>query len=309
MAVQFTEFVTTQANLLADIRAAILANPDWTRPNAAGKPSLYKCTTTRGADMIVDFEDSAATLLSLVMAVYTSHDGTTGVGKSQRWLYFRGTAGVTTMPLYVVLSISKDHLFISVEGPRSTDPNTTSTTYGSVRNYFFICDLVPYHAGDTTPVVVTGGHSVAVPYASVTSNDHQVYISKSKTGIPWDQAKIATIDFPSMFTTDTIQTQRQCAYDSNYYLFPYVVVSDGDGIRGRLANIFFAGYNQTSDAPEVPTPAVQAKVSYNSQWYKLIAANKHDGTSGGNNTWGPLGATANTGASSSRSVAVAVPVP
>lgn len=313
MGLSYTEFATTGTNLLADIRAAILASSDWSRPNAAGKPSLYKATTDRGADMIVDLEDAASTLYVLKCAVWGSHDGTTGANKNAKYINWRPiAAGNSTMtsssPLYVTLSCGKNHFFLMVEGPKAGDPGVYTTAYGSWRNYLFLSDLVPYHTSDTQPVVVVGGASWdrSNSAASVSNNDHQIQVSKGKNAtINWSQGKIVTLDFPTMFTSDTIAVTRQCAWDNNYYISPYVIFDDLDGMRGRLAMFHFAGYNQTSDASEVASTPVGSKVLFNGQWYKLIAVNKTDANSA---QWGPFGSVSNaTGATAFRSIVVAIP--
>lgn len=313
MALSYAEFSTTQANLLADIRTAILASTDWSRPNAAGKPSLYKATTDRGADMIFDLEDAAITLYKFTIGVWSAHDGTTGTNKNTKYLNWRATgtgtgAATATMPLYVVVSAGKNHIYISVEGPRPNDPSASTAASGSVRNYFFMSSLLPYHATDTQPVVVVGGAPTdGNGYASVTNNNHQVQTSKGRnTTMAWSNGKILSLDFPTMFTADTIAVTRPCAFDNNYYLTPYVLFDDTDGIRGRLTSFHFVGYNTTSDAAEIAAAPVGTRVQFDGQWYKLLAINKSDGSSG-NSTWGPFGSITNSGSAAYRSIVVAVP--
>lgn len=309
MVLAYSEFVTTQANLLSAIRDAILVSTDWSRPNAAGKPNLLKCTTTRGADMIVDLEDAAPSLARAVMAVWRQHDGTTGVDKAARYLFWRyTTSGASAgMNVHVTVSADKDHLFISAEGPRPTETGAYSATYGSIRTYFFMCDLVPYHASDTNPVVVAGGHMSDNSVSGISLNNHQVQTSQGFNLEPWSFGKLCSVDFITMFTADTIQTKRECLWNDSYYLFPYVVVDDYAGLRGRLSSFFFAGYNQSTDSPEISTPAVGSKVQYDGKWYKLVSPCKGDGSS--NYFYGQFGAVANTGSNQGRSVVIAIPCP
>src|SRR3954471_9618280 len=116
MALAYSEFTTTQANLVADLKTAITSSSDWA--NITG--NILKATTTRGAQMVVDLTDAAIALNLLTIAFYRTHDGVTGVDKITRFIYFKsGATGATTNPVYCVVSASKEHLYVSVEGPRS----------------------------------------------------------------------------------------------------------------------------------------------------------------------------------------------
>lgn len=267
---------------------------------------ILKCTTTRGADMIVDLADSHVNLAALTLAAWRVHDGTTGTDKSQRWLFHRSaTATATNIPLHCIVSASKEHLFISVEGPRANETGATSTAAGTVRNYFFMDDLVPYHIADTTAVVYVGGAMTGSIASSVANNSHQGHVTRNfaNTG-SWAVGKLLSLDFPSLSSAETIQVTRSSAGDGKYYLAPYVYFGDVDGLRGRLASFFNVGYS-TADTIEIPSAPTGQKIQYNSKWYKILAVNKSDGSQ---TTWGQFGS-ANNGstASSSRSVLVAVP--
>jgi hypothetical protein len=256
--------------------------------------------------MIVDISESHVNLAALVVSVWRAHDGTTGTEKSQRWLYHRTTAATATnIPLHCTVSASKEHLFISVEGPRANETGASSAVVGSVKNYFFMDDVVPYHAGDVNPVCFAGGGMAALPVASAGSNSHQGNFSRNfANNSSWSVAKLLTLDFPSVASTETIQPTRLTSADNKYYLSPYVAFGDESGIRGRLASFFHVGYTY-SDTPEIPTPPVGQKVQYSGKWYKLIAVNKSDGAS---NSWGQLGSSSNSSvANFFRSVIVAVP--
>ena len=117
-------------------------------------------------------------------------------------------------------------------------------------------------------------------------------------------AKLLTLDFPSLASTETVQVTRQSTGDGKYYLSPYVAFGDESGLRGRLASFFSAGYT-VSDTPDIATPPVGQKIQYGGKWYKLLAVNKSDGST---MTWGQFGAAANSATSTYyRSPIVAVP--
>lgn len=272
---------------------------------------VLRSTTTRGAQMIFDLADGPVEIGNLNMAVWRTHDGTIGavsggVDRSSRWLYWRTntTSAVWNMPLHCIVSASKEHIFISVEGPRATELGASSATVGSVRNYFLMDDVVPYHAADTNPIAFAGGGMADTAVASAANNSHQGNFTRNfaNTG-SWSVAKALTLDFPSVSSTETIQVTRQTGADGKYYLAPYVCFGDESGIRGRLASFFHVGYTY-SDTPELPTPPLGQKVQYDGKWYKLLAVNKGDASSA---TWGQLGSAANTGTNFFRSPIVAVP--
>lgn len=308
MALAYSEFSTTQGNLLADLRTAILASSDWTRPNAAGFPSLYKATTTRGAVMAFNLEQAAQALHGLTIGVFRNHDGTNGTDLLTKYLYYRTSVGTmaSTSPLYCTVSVSKEHIYISIEGPRPSDLGAMSTAVGSAKVYFALCDLVPYHAADTLPVVACIANPNPTPVASTGANYYVVQVSRNAANsTSWSPGKLMTLDFPSYGTNETLQSSRPCTIDGNYYLTPYVYFDDADGIRGRLSSIFFGGYNG-SDSPECAPPPLGSKVTYNGVSYKLLAPNRGDGSS--SNMWGPLGAGGNGGtASVLKSIVIGVP--
>lgn len=267
---------------------------------------VLKATTTRGAEMIVDLAESSVHAQALVMAAWRAHDGTTGTDKTQRWMYHRAaTATATTIPLHCIVSASKEHLFVSVEGPRANEPGASSATVGSVRNYFFFDDVVPYHASDTNPVVFAGGMMAGSQGASAVNNSHQGHFSRNYANTAsWSVAKPLTLDFPTLSSAETVQVTRLSVGDGKYYLSPYVCFGDESGMRGRLASFFHAGFN-SSDTPEIPSAPIGQKIQYDGEWYKILAVSKSDGA---NSTWSQLGAAANaTSTTAHRSVLVAVP--
>jgi hypothetical protein len=266
---------------------------------------ILKAMTTRGAAMILDLTDGFAESHNLNMAVWQSHDGTTGSGRSPRWLYWRSAAGVLNQQLHVIVSASKEHLFISVEGPRANEIGATSATLGSLRSYFFFDDVIPYHATDTTPVVFAGGAVTDNATASAANNSHQGNFSRNLANLAsWSVAKLLTLDFPSVNSTETIQITRLASGDGKYYLSPYVCFGDESGLRGRLRSFMHAGFT-ASDTPEIATPPVNQKITYEGQTYKLLAVSKSDGAVV---VWGQFGSAVNSsGTTFHRSPVVAVP--
>lgn len=268
--------------------------------------NIVKATTDRGADMIVDLEGADTNNGWLGLAVYRQWTGTVPGGHVDPDLYsiyYRATSSTSAIPVHAIVSASKNHLFISLEGPRAYELNPTSTTYGSVRNYFAISDLVPYHVADTVPAVVTAG-TYNLNNPTVLQGAFRAAISRDTTNtLSWQAARLASLDWPTVVTTDVLTMPRTCTIDGKTYLFPYVVFSMAEGLRGRLKHFFYAGTSAPTYAADLPEP-VGTKVTYDGVVYKLLAVNKGDNT---NAAYGPFGAAGNGSTSITRSVVVAVP--
>lgn len=290
----------------------ILMDTTWGAVYASGavlrtRNTVLKSTSDRGAELIVDLEGGDATTVGkLGLAVYRQWTtGTTPSGAMDAktyLLYWKVTAtGTMTMPIHVTLSVGKNHLFIGAEGPRGHETGTQNITYGSARNYFALCDLIPYHAADAVPAAIAVGVNTAVP--STGSNSHQVYVSRDAANtVSWTSGRLASLDWPTLGTTDVVTLNRDCTIDGKTYLFPYVMASEREGLRGRLSSFYYCGTTAPTPLTDLPE-AVGSKVTYDGIVYKLLAVNKGDGT---NNTWGPFGTSANSGAVT-RSTVVAVP--
>jgi hypothetical protein len=299
MGIAYSEFKTTGANLLADIRTAILASTDWSRPNAGARPDTYKATTTRGADMVVDLNASALTSNRLNLNFYTSYDGTTlgTIIPSTRYMHFKeaATGTLATNVFYVIVSASKEHLFISIEGPRAGETAADSALYGSIRQYMFMSDLVPYFDSGVDPTPTVAAYATyQTTYGPGVPHNFKVALSKSKSGsLFWMPGSMLTLEWPS--TSQGAQvTQNRLGLDGNLFLAPYVVADDAEGVRGRLARFFYAGASYgPNDA--VAAPAQHGDfVTYDSIKYKILNVGRSSG-SGNSQQWGAFGAANNNG--------------
>lgn len=304
-----TEYRAVTGTTATTCTVAALTYAHNTGTNVYNGHEILQSTTTRGAKMIVDLTDGAPLLNALVMGVWQDHDGTTGTNKSSRWCYFRAntTAITQAMQVHVAVSASKEHLFVSLEGPRAAESLATSATVGSARNYFFMDDVIPYFpVVDTNPVCYAGGASTAIAGASVSNNSHLGNLSRNyANSSPWAQGILQTLDFPSLSSLVTVGVTRLTSGDSNYYLAPYVIFESGAGLRGRLRSLFFAGYNSI-DNPDQPLPPIASRIQYGGGYYKLLPVNKADAS---NDYWNQLGSATN-GTSTTvahKSVVVAVP--
>lgn len=289
----------------------ITVNSNWAQVHPIGsavatRAMVLRSVSTSGAALIIDLQADLYATHYLGLAFYRDWSGTAPGGWVDRepgYLYWKAQGGTTTMPVHCTVSAGKDHLFIAVEGPRAWEANTTSTTYGSVKNYVFLSEVTRYHANDTTPCAVAGATSTNTATAAVTANSHQVAISRDSANTQsWSVGRLTTLTFPTLYSTDEVPGNRVCTIDGQTYLLPYVLFSQSEGIRGRLSRLFYANTNAPSPSTDYPDP-VNTLVTFDGVVYKLVPVNKSDGTV---NSWGPFGSI-NQGTAVTRSFLVAVP--
>lgn len=294
MAITYTEGRSLASNLLADLNTAILANADWTRPNSGSRPTTYKCTTTRGADMVIDLADAAITTSRLQVAAYTSYDGTTLGDKTPgtNLAHFKGASSGTTATnwVYWTLSLSKEHFFLMVEGPRGMDANADSASVGSTRSAIFMCDLVPYFDSGTDPDPEIIVDFQSANDSAYSNNAHKCRVSHLTDGTPWGSGLLTTLEFPA---AGYAPVANRFGLDGNRYLAPYVYFDDVEGLRGRLSSLFYAGTNVNGDGSPLSLPPVGSHVDYGGIRYKLLAIHK-----GGSNNVEVFSALGNAGTSS-----------
>lgn len=287
MATAYTEFDCLGSDLLSTIQTAILASSDWARPNSGTFPTLYKATTTRGAQMVIDINAVALTTTNFTVDIFHSHNGTTGTSAARRYLRMKGgaTGTLATNMYHGIVSVGKEHFFLSVEGPRASEANADSGSFGSPRAYIFINDLEPYFPlVDTTPTVIhnalgsntanvlpsTASANIKVAYAARNGLD-TIYHSPGRLGSVADLAgnggEVATL-------------RNQAVLDSdNYFVWPYVFSDSTEGPRGRLKSFFFAGWSMVTSSTDTAqsVPPIGQVIEWESNLYKLLAVNKGDG--------------------------------
>lgn len=303
MPTTYAEFDSTPANLVADLRSRILASTDWAEIGGAGS-NLLKATTTRGAQMVVDLDDAAVTAQRAQVAAYRSHDGTTGVDPVVRYLPWRATGGATTDPLHCVVSAGKEHLYVSVEGPRGGEPNAENATAGSARASFALVDVVPYFDSTVDPVPTV---CLIAHLPSGIGLTHDCWVSRNASNTSsWVPARLGSVTPPSAngappanYATG-LQTRRP---DGTRFAWPYVVSEMSDGPRGRLNVIYFAGQS-TSGVTGDSLPQVGERLTVGG--VATILTMPVEGTSGAHHS-NAFGAVNNSGNAVGNPV-IAIPV-
>jgi hypothetical protein len=297
MSLNYVEGKSLASNLLSDLNTAILASTDWTRPNSGARPATYKATTTRGVDMVIDLADAAIGNQRLQVAYYTSYDGTTLGTKTSptRYLNFKdqNNGSAATNYVYWWLSLSKEHFFLMVEGPRPSDANADNASYGSMREYMFLADLVPYFSSPQDTTVAVVGYATREVNAGRTTTgwSHKAIASNSASGATkWGMGSLLTMDTPNSVQLFNF-TPNRLGLDGNLQLAPYVYCDDTDGWRGRLNNIYYAGWTLPVgdyNPGVVSPPAAGEYTTIGGVKYKLLAANKTS-NNGSGYLFGPLG--------------------
>lgn len=209
---------------------------------AVGVGTYVKATTTRGAQMVIDLGDQLPSALSnnaMGYAFYRTHDGTTAADKLVRYIRFKNAAGTTTMTLHLEVSVCKESIWFSVEGPRGGETSADDANNGSVKQCAAMADIVPYFGSTPDPTAavcaighVTNAFSDFTPYAHVSRNMGNT--------ASWVICRLATLASPGGVVAGP-PLQLNAKGDGNLYLLPYVVFEATDGIRGRLAKLYFLG--------------------------------------------------------------------
>ena len=273
-----------------------------------GEVNLVKSTTTRGAEIVLDLAGTNRATNYLEYHMYVTHTGSTytsgtGMSTKRRVTYSTGgqAAGNT---LHVILSISKEHIFFSIEGPRPGETGATNATYGSVRNYMFACDVVPYHDSDDEPCIATWSLSAHDTSPDVGEGIHRGAVSVNSTDTSaWIPCRFPTVTLPHFASGAASNVQNLSTIDGNMYMWPYLVVQDDEGLRGRLASFFFVGINRVTVVFDFPSNTGEF-FEQDGIVFKTLEVHKGDSTQPAGGGFGIFSAASGAGAYYSPVVAV-----
>jgi len=289
MATAYTEFDCLGTDLMTNLTSAILASGDWSRPNSGSLPTLFTATTTRGAQMALDLNTTAFTVSLINATFYRSHDGTTAVDGVTRFLRHKtgATGSLAANTYHGIVSAGKEHLFISVEGPRIGEANPDSATVGSNRMYFFMSDLVPYFPADTTPTIVSFGATANAAGATWLTHGMAWAHRNGANTTSWQPGKVISLDWPNGNSASLhLNSRLEASLDGDdQQHWPYLYVDNTEGLRGRLSSFFYLGYNYATTL-DVPVPQEGQIVTIDGLQYKALAVHKGDANV---NTYGAFG--------------------
>lgn len=284
MALAYSVFTTTPTDIVADLKTKILLSSDWSNPTG----NVVQCTTTRGATMAVKLDGAAADNNKAQLEVYRLFSGGVGTDAITRYLTYKGASGNSAEVIRCIVSAGKEHLFISVEGPRAGETYADSATLGSLLSTFALADIVPYYSGDTVAAVAcVGNPATGLLDTNVIDNTDIVVSRDQADASAWVRANLASVQFPAMpAATATYHAYGRMlnpyakADSYNAVLWPYLVVEQLDGLRGRLNGIYFGGFNMGAlTAEQVVGCGAGQEVTYDSKTYTLLPATRTYATS------------------------------
>lgn len=269
MALHYAEYTTTAANWVSDTKTQITTSTDWS--NITG--DIVKATTTRGAEMVLDLNKAAPVNNYATVAFWRNHNGSSGndeITRYHHWKYQSG--GTTSNTLHCVVSASKEHLLVMTEGPYGPESNTDHVESGSKRATLMLADIVPYHGGDSTAAVVAVAH-ISSSQSATTGNYFAAVSRDAPDAASWVPAQLAVVQSPfspdmiSSLGTSTLQVTAEG--DGNSYLFPFVVVETENGLRGRVNNVYWAGWSKPTSAAEGQGFTENSLVTYGGNTFRI----------------------------------------
>jgi hypothetical protein len=286
MGFTYAEFDTTIVNVVADLKTKILVSSDYSNPSG----QVLKATTPLGATIAVDLVGGGAVDTQALRPTFWrlwSGSGTDAL--AGRFLYWKRSAGGTTAnPLHCKVAAGPTLLYIEIEGPRFNEAGADSVSYGSLRQCLCVAQLTPYFAGDAVPAVAVLGSTATSLFNSPISSDPRsmvcnVSMNAANTA-PWVTAFALTLAQPASQQIGGWQTPLMASGDGNAYLAPWVIFEQLAGIRGRLSDVFYAGWYGANLVNAGDTPAVLQPsdvVSYGGNSYRMCAPYKSDGSNSG----------------------------
>lgn len=220
--------------LVAEIDAALVTANGWTKVG-----STYTSPTVDGRTLSFTMTDTA---------LYTQFVLPTKNGANKTLYMYHGTAS-NVAQCDLTIHAGPDFFYINTKGPNPGQSNAWNATYGSPRTYFGLFPLVAYHPADTAKSYVAVG---SVTSGSAPTGDRDVFVDIGLNGVGWQPARLGTIRpaiQDDVGSGDSFQTRRALGVTP---LWPFLVVENQAGLRGRLNYCYFAseGYAQTGDNTE-----------------------------------------------------------
>lgn len=188
------------------------------------------------------------------IAVWKSPDGTSVVDKIDGYLFWygstSGTLAKSTTPVHAIVSAGPEHLTIITEGPRSGEPDVESYP---TKNILHLSPITPYDDADTSR-----------PYLLVINTTENSYVMGTTAFVErdaadvnsWVTAGLLTLAYPVTNSTGTYSTlvrRNTHRRGTTRFAWPFVVLEDDDGPRGRLDFCYFPGHSEEASPGELLT--------------------------------------------------------
>lgn len=298
--------VNTGANSITMNQSFGTAENTGTTVAADGR--LLKTTTDDGAQIVLQIVDF--TNQYLMYRMFRTHTGASLLATAYtdptpwRYIYYNSAAQGTTTKVYGVLSLSSNHIFLSLEGPRANESGAFSTLHGSLRNYMFASSVLRYRNTDATPCVAAWGVSAADSNPQMVDQLWRGEVSRNVGNtLSWTMCRFPTVTMPHFASNAATNFDSYSAVDNKTYVWPYLVVEEGDGLRGRLANFFFIGINRTTYGID-PVDNPGQFITVGNVVYKTLAVAKGDGSNAAGGGFGAYIGTGTDGVYGSAIVAI-----
>lgn len=167
--------------------------------------------------------------------------------------FYLHTGGTDLAQAYQIsIYASTSHVFIVWEGPAGTGQQTAN---GSSRGFFCATSFTPYLASDVTQAnqwcCFGSGRST-----TIAAFNAKVYVKVGLDSVANAPAELMTMRPAVQDVVAEGDLPRSRSLSSNLIYWPFVLVEDVGGVRGRLDNVYFGGeaYQLTADSTK-PTYA------------------------------------------------------
>lgn len=275
----YSEFDSTPATIVADIKAKILLSTDWSNPTG----QVVQATSALGAQMVMDLNPTGATADNqrIRPKVWRAFSGGTGTDSVQRSLYWNQSGNNSAAQLHCKVSAGNTLLYIEIEGPRPGETAVDQVTYGSLRQCLFLSQITPYLVADVTPAVFFGG-STSYPFGETPNlsgtTNYFSHVSRNQAATAaWVSARLWAPGPIHMNQAQAIHSYQPIASDGSVVNFPWMVMEDAAGYRGRLTDLHYCGSNQ-SYGDYLANFGPGTDLSYGGNTYRITAPYKANGT-------------------------------
>lgn len=238
--------------------------------------NTLKATAPSGTQLVLDVGIDRANAYRLPLTAYRVEAGGTPSDPRDgflRW-YGAGSGATTTMPVHVLVAAGPDFVTVTVEGPRTSEPNVESS--GPLRNTAHLGVIETYDDAETVVPLLF------VAYGTDTAGSptgYNSYVSRDAADTTsWVLARLGSIAPPGgqAGSGSALSSALASTKDGERFFWPFVVCENDNGPRGRLARMFFGGWDGSDIIPGMT-------FTYDGLTY--LAVKLIDMTSSGSSQW------------------------
>ena len=232
----------------------------WTKTGAG--PFTYTSPTVNGRQITfsVGTQTAAYVPITCLGQTFYLHTGGTNL----------------TGTYYISIYASTSHVFICWEGPAAGATGAFDSVNGSHRSFFCATSFTPYLSSDTTQAnqwCAFGSHTSATS----TVYNAKVYVKQSLAGVNNDSGEFVTMRPAVQDITGVGDNIRNKSVLTNVIYWPFVIIEDSNGLRGRLDSVYFGGeaYQVSTGDSGKPTyagltPTIDGNACYTVQPFFMV---------------------------------------